>query len=227
MKVGLVYTSTTPELIELMEREIRAQLGERAEIFSLSDPSILADVRAAGYVTAKPAARLIAMYMRAVEEGCDAILNACSSVGEAADSAQYIARYIGVPIVRIDEEMCREAARLGSNIAVMATLETTLAPTKNTILRLAREMGKRVKLIDCLVEGAFGLDRAQFLRLMASSAGEVAGRAEVILLAQGSMAYCEDALHKAYKLPVLSSPRFGAIALKEALVRKGVIQCVK
>ena len=74
---------------------------------------ILAEVRDAGYVTAPPAARLVGMYMTAVSEGADAILNLCSSVGEVADAAQDIARYTGIPIVRVDEEMCREAVRQG------------------------------------------------------------------------------------------------------------------
>ena len=106
MKVGLIYTSTTPELIELVEQEVKKQLGDDVELYSLQDPSILADVRAAGYVTTAPAARLIGMYMKAAEEGVDAMLNLCSSVGEVADSAQDVAKYIGVPIVRVDEEMC-------------------------------------------------------------------------------------------------------------------------
>ena len=54
MKVGLIYTSTTPELIELVEQEVKKQLGDDVELYSLQDPSILADVRAAGYVTTAP-----------------------------------------------------------------------------------------------------------------------------------------------------------------------------
>ena len=54
MKVGLIYTSTTPELIELVEQEVKKQLGEDVELYSLQDPSILADVREAGYVTTAP-----------------------------------------------------------------------------------------------------------------------------------------------------------------------------
>lgn len=223
MKVGLIYTSTTPELIELVEREVRKQLGDGAEMVSYQDPSILAEVRDAGYVTAAPAARLIGMYMEAVKDGVDAMLNLCSSVGEVADCIQDAARYLGVPIVRVDEEMCREAVRRGTKIAVMATLPTTLEPTKNTVLRVAREMGKHVELIDALVDGAFGLDQEQFKELMAKKAGEVADGADVILFAQGSMAYCEEYIADMYQKTVLSSPRFGAEALKAALVSKGVI----
>lgn len=125
MKVSLIYTSTTPELIELVEQEVKKQLGEDVELYSLQDPSVLADVREAGYVTTAPAARLIGMYMKAAEEGVDAMLNLCSSVGEVADSVQDVAKYIGVPIVRVDEEMCREAVSKGQRIGVMTTLPTT------------------------------------------------------------------------------------------------------
>ena len=223
MKIGLIYTSTTPELVEIVEKEVMGQLGSEAELLSFQDPTILAEVRKAGYVTAAPAARLIGMYMKAVEQGADAILNLCSSVGEVADCVQDAARYLGVPIVRVDEEMCREAVRLGRKIAVMATLPTTLEPTKRTVLRVAREMGKHVEMAEILVDGAFGLDQEQFKALMAEHAGKAAKKADVILLAQGSMAYCESYIADMYGKTVLSSPGFGAKALKAALISKGTL----
>lgn len=223
MKVGLIYTSTTPELIELVEQEVSKQLGADVEMYSLEDPSILGETRDAGYVTPKAAARLISMYMKAVEADCDAMLNLCSSVGEVADCAQDAAAYIGVPIVRVDEEMCREAVRKGNKIGVVATLPTTLEPTKNTILRMARECGKHVELIDCLVEGAFGLNQDEFKARMEEYISKIADQADVILFAQGSMAYCEQYIADKFGKVVLSSPRFGAAELKKALIKKGVI----
>ncbi len=223
MKVGLIYTSTTPELIADVEREVKAQIGTEAELYSLQDATILADVREAGYVTTAPAARLIGMYMKAAEEGCDAVLNLCSSVGEVADSAQDVAKYIGMPIVRVDEEMCREAVRKGARIGVMATLATTLEPTKNTVKRMARENNKKIEIVDCLVDGAFGLDQEQFKARMSECAATISDRVDVIVLAQGSMAYCEQYLADKFGKVVLSSPRFGAAELKKALVKKGVM----
>lgn len=225
MKAALVYTSTTPELIELVEREVKKNIGEDAEIISLQNPGILAAVRDAGYVTAQAAAELISMYMEAVKQGADAILNICSSVGEVADCVQTAASYIGVPIVRIDEEMCREAVRKGSRIAVLATLPTTLEPTKNTVLRVAREMGRKVEMVDGLIDGAFGLDQDQFRKLLLAKAAEVKDQADVILLAQGSMAYVEEDIYRELGILTLSSPRFGAAELRKALERKGVIIC--
>jgi len=223
MKAALVYTSTTPELIELVEREVKAQLGEEAELISLQDPSILAEVREAGYVTPCAAARLMSMYTNAVSQGADAILNICSSVGEAADAFQSAAAYIGVPVVRVDEEMCREAVRCGKRVGVLATLATTLAPTKGTIARVARSMGTHVEIVDGLIDGAFGLDQEQFRKLLIAAAEKIADQVDVIVLAQGSMAYVEQDIEKAVGKTTLSSPRFGAIELKKALAGKGLI----
>lgn len=224
MKVALVYTGTTPELIELVEKEVRQVLPQDTEIISDQDPSIIAEVVKHNYVTPAPAARLVGMYMKAVSAGADAILNICSSVGEVADAAQDIGNYTGIPIVRIDEEMCREAVKQGKRIGVMATLSSTLVPTKNTILRVAREMNQQVELVDVLVEGGFGLDQEQFKQLMTKYASEICDKVDVILFAQGSMAYCEEYIQQKCGKPVLSSPRFGAAALKEALVKKGLVK---
>ena len=221
MKIGIVYTSTTPELIQMLNEQVRLQLGE-VEIYEQQAPEILAQVREAGYVTAEPAAHLITMFMNDVREGCDAILNVCSSVGEVADAAQTAAAYLGVPIVRIDEEMCREAVRSGVRIGVMATLPTTMEPTMRTIERMGRVCGKHVELVPCLVEGAFGLNQDEFRERMAESAGTIADKVDVIVFAQGSMAYCEEYIAGLYQKIVLSSPRFGVSALKAALIAKGV-----
>lgn len=222
MKAGIVYTSTTPELIELVNQEIEKNLGKEVEILNYQDPSILAEVREAGFVTAGAAARLTGMYMQAVEDGADAVLNVCSSVGEVADAAKAMGLYMGVPIVRIDEEMCKEAVRLGSRIGVLATLPTTLEPTKNTIKRVSRELGKHVELIDGLIDGAFGVNQKQFKKMMVDKTAEIIEHVDVVLLCQGSMAYVEEELQEIYKKPVVSSPRFGVAVLKTVLEEKGL-----
>ena len=59
--------------------------------------------------------------------------------------------------------------------------------------------------------------------LMSGYAQKLADQVDVILFAQGSMAYCEGYIHEKYVKVVLSSPRFGAAALKAALVKKGLL----
>ncbi|MCH4192656.1 MAG: aspartate/glutamate racemase family protein [Butyrivibrio sp.] len=224
MKIALVYTGTTPELEKYVNDEVAENIGTDAEILKYADGTIIAEARDAGYVTAGAAARLVTMYMKAVQDGADAILNLCSSVGEVADASQDLAKYLGVPIVRVDEEMCREAVRNGKRIGVLATLQTTLEPTKNTLRRVAREAGRRVELVDGVFD-AFGADADKFNELMLEKGKEMAAEhVDVIVLCQGSMAFGEKYLHDVLGIPVLSSPRFGAAELRKALAAKGLIR---
>ena len=80
-----------------------------------------------------------------------------------------------------------------------------------------------MELVDCLVEGAFGLNQDQFRARMVESAAAIAEDVDVIVFAQGSMAYCEQYLAEKFHKVVLSSVRFGAAELKKALIKKGVI----
>ena len=223
IKVALIYTGTSPELKEYTEREIREQLGADVELMNYEVPSVLEEVRKTGYVTAAPAAKMIRTYMEAVEAGADAVLSICSTMGDVAYSVQDAAKYLGVPIVIVNEEMCREAVRRGGKIAVMATLPTSIAPTKNIIARVSREMGKQVEVIEVRVDGAYGLDREQFQARMSEEAAKIADQVDVIVFSQGSMAYCEKLIADQFHVTVLSNPHYGAKALKAALAEKGMI----
>ncbi len=221
MKVAIVYTVITDELIADIEREIKAQLGEDVDLICFKNPEILQLIRESGKVTPKAASLFLDLYAQALKEEVSAVFSACSSVGELTDSLQDFARFIGVPFVRIDEEMCREAVRRGNTIAVMATLPTTMEPTTNTLRRVARELGKPVKLVEVLVDNAFGLSQDAFKERMGASALAHTTACDVILFAQGSMAYCEDHIHELTGKLVLSSPAWGAKALRAALAMKG------
>ena len=96
-------------------------------------------------------------------------------------------------------------------------LEKATRYSLGTINRVAREMNRHVTLTDSLIEGAFGIDQEQFKKMLCDKAAEVASSVDVIVLAQGSMAYAEQAIYEAIQKPVLSSPRFGAAALAQAL----------
>ena len=224
MKIGVVYTGTTPELIDDVNNQIHKFLGNDVELLTYGDATILSDVADYGCVYSKPAAKLIGLYSQAILDGAEAILNTCSSVGEIADSMQTFADIAGVPIVRIDEEMCREAVVKYDKIAVIATLSTTLEPTAGTIRHMAKVCGKKVDITEILVKNAFGIEQSAFREKMLKYAQEYARESDIILLAQGSMSYCEEFLHDKTGKIVVSSPAFGAKALKEALMKKGVVK---
>ena len=228
-KVGLIFTTHGDQLVNEVVRCVRAELGDSVEITIRGDDAILNETVAAGEVTPRAASRLVRMYLDAMDEGCDAILNVCSSVGEVADAMREFAGITGVPIVRIDEEMCRRAVRENGRseaaarplrVAVMATLSSTLQPTRRLLQRCADEAGRRINLIDVLVDNAFGLKPDALCTRLTEAAREHAAVCDVIVLAQGSMSLCEEAIRQATGRPVYSSPRTGAWALRQALLRK-------
>ena len=218
LRIALVYTVTGAELTGAVEAAVRGALGE-VELASYSDPSILEEAATAGKVTREGALRLVRMYLQAVEDGADAILNCCSTVGEVAASAQGLLDCLGAPLVRIDEAMCAEAVRRGARVGVLATAATTLEPTGNTLRCAARGQGRPLEVVDGLVEGTAGLEREVYREALLVRARELEPAVDVLVLAQGSMAYCEEYLQERLGVPVLSSPRFGAADLARRLGR--------
>ncbi len=217
MKVAAVYTSTTPELIEKVNVELAAQFnGEDFTILSFQNAGILQEARENGHVTPHCTRSLIDLYEQAVQAGADIILNVCSSVGDVAKLAKPLYEMAGTAFVRIDEDMARAAIRAGRRIGVVATLPTTLEPTKRLLQSCADEAGIEIELVDALAEGAFGLNQDEFKERLIQTGTAVKDKVDLLLFAQGSMAYAEQAVSDALGLPVFSSVRFGAKAVKEA-----------
>ncbi|MGO4269845.1 aspartate/glutamate racemase family protein [Paenibacillus sp. TAF58] len=187
-------------------------------LVNIIDDSLIGDVVQAGYVPPGVARRLIQYFHHGEEIGADVILNTCSSVGEVADDAR---RLIKVPIVKIDESMAAAAAVNYDRIAVLATLPSTLDPTMRLIQKQAEAVGRHVTLVNGLAEGAFdalvGGKPEEHDRILLETAMRIADAADVIVLAQGSMARMELKLKEATGKPVLSSPRMGVEAVKALL----------
>ncbi|WNS46662.1 aspartate/glutamate racemase family protein [Paenibacillus sp. MMS20-IR301] len=194
------------------------ELLPEVRLVNIIDDSLIGDVVQAGEVPPGVARRLVQYFHHGEELGADVILNTCSSVGEVAGAARGM---IGVPIVKIDELMAEQAVAGYSRIAVLATLPSTLAPTIRLIRQKAEEAGKEISVVNGLAAGAFEAlvsgDPVEHDAILLRTAVEAAGQAEVVVLAQGSMARMEQALQAATGIPVLSSPRFGIRQVKELL----------
>ncbi len=217
MKIAVVYTGITPELLQMVDALFLQHMeGIPFELLSYKRPDILQEARDNGFVTAHCAKELAGQFFAAVQDGADIIVNACSSVGDVAKSAMPLFAKMGVPVVRIDEAMAMDAVKNEARIGVVATLPTTLEPTKRLVQDCAKALGKEVQVVDALAEGAFGLDPAQFAQKLIETGGRVAGEVDALLFAQGSMAYAEETVSKALKMPVYSSIRYGARAVREA-----------
>ena len=213
--IAMVYTGVGVGLLENVEKEVRDLIPD-FNCMVLGDKTMLQEAIDQQTVTENVRRKMFNMYMTAVNNGADIIYNICSSVGDVAEAAKAPLAYLGVPLVRIDEAMAAEAVKIGAKIGVMATLHSTMNPTKNLIQKKAGEIGKKIEITGIVVESAFSSTGKSTSDQLLEAAISLADKVDVIVLAQGSMAPAESDLAKATKKTVLSSPRFGAAALKEA-----------
>ena len=205
----LVIIHTGPVTVQPLTA-LAPSLLPGVRVVNLVDDSLLKDTMAAGHVTPAVAKRLAQFMMIGQEMGADLILNACSSVREAADIG---AQLVAVPVVKIDTAMAEHAVAKASRIGVAATVQTTLDPTVRLIKRTADASGKTVTVTRQLCEGAFDAllagNGAQHDEIVARNLIELAESVDLIVLAQVSMGRVADSLGDAVSVPVLTSPQLG------------------
>ncbi len=222
--IRIVAVHTAMALVEPLNQLFKEHLPQ-VKLNHIVDDSLIQEVIANNSVTPAVRRRLLAYYQTAAESGAQFIFNCCSSVGDVAEMARLIAP---IPVFRIDYPMAVQAVTMAKKIGVIATLPTTLGPTKRLLNRLAAEAGKEIVLVDGLAEGAFQAaqagDAATHDRLILEAAERIASGVDLIVLAQGSMARMEKSLREITRKPVLSSPTTGVIGLKEYLLDKGLIE---
>jgi Asp/Glu/hydantoin racemase len=203
-------------------RELAAELMPDVETFDIVDETLLRDATREGRVSLDTARRLFAHLAAAERHGADAILVTCSSVGGAVDAARPFA---GVPLLRVDQAMAEQAVERGTRIGVLATLWSTLRPTAVLIERTARESDRDVEVRDRLCDGAFEAlregDTERHDKLVREGLRELIGWADVIVLAQASMARVVDSLSEdERRTPILSSPRLGMERMRDILTHE-------
>lgn len=216
--VAAIYTAQA--LIDPI-KSLFAELMPGQRLVNIFDDSLIADVISAGNCVSTGVRRRMLSYCRACEEmGADLILSTCSSMGDVVDQIQ---PFLAIPLLKIDEAMMRQAVATGSSLAVMMTNPTTRVPTLALARRIAEQSGKPVDIIEGMAAGAFDALVAgrpeRHNELLFEAAMQVADRADVIVLAQGSMATQQAAIARATGKPVLSSPRLGLLAVRERLAQ--------
>jgi Asp/Glu/hydantoin racemase len=208
---------TGPVLVDVL-KQIFPELLPEVRLVNIVDDGLLTDVRTAGGVTPATRRRLIGYGLLAEASGADAILNCCSSIGEAAD---LLASLVAIPVIKIDDRMAQTAVDSGNRIAVVATVATTLDPTERLIQRKAAAAGKPVTTTRYLADAAFdalmGGDPARHDTLVKAEITRAMAENDVVVLAQGSMARLVSQVQGDSQVPVLSSPRLGVQALREKL----------
>ena len=207
--VKLAIIHTTPATIEPL-KALATEMIPDCTVINFVDDSILPQLAENGGNVDEVTGRLVQYARHAQEVEADAILEACSSVGEAVVHMQAA---VDVPIVRIDDAMAEEAVRKGQRLGVAATLKTTLQPTLRLIQQKADIAGKEIELEPILVSEAYQRlmagDREGHDELLASALLELVRSVDVVVLAQASMARVLPRLPQHLQEKFLTSPRLG------------------
>lgn len=212
----VVVVHTGPATVQPIKQQFQ-QIMPDVRVVNIMDDSLLNDVMAAGHLTEAVTGRIFSYMQLGQQMGAVALLNACSSVGEAASAARPA---ISIPLIKIDDVMAERAVATGSRIGVVATVKTTLEPTVRLIRAKAAAAGKTIEVTEALAEGAFQalLDGKSEVHdeIVKRTIESLADKVDVIVLAQVSMARLIPAL-TGMKVPVLSSPQSGVEAVRDAL----------
>ncbi len=214
-KLAIIHT--TPATVDSL-KALAAEMLPDYEVVNLVDDSILPQLARNGGDVSQVEDRLVQYARIASDIGADVILEACSSVGEVVSS---MAASVSIPVVRIDDAMAEEAIRRGQRIGVVATLPSTLNPTRRLLEAKAKEAGKSIEIQTALAESAYQ-------RLMAGDRDghdadlvqvllQLAKETDVVVLAQASMARVLPLLPMEHQDKFLTSPRLGMERVKAAL----------
>ena len=204
-KLGLVHTSAS--LVPIFEQLCKSHLPG-VNVFNIVDDSLIKDVIAYGELRSQTARRAAQHIAAAEDAGAEFILVTCSSIGRAVETAAALA---SVPVLRVDQPMADRAVSLAQNIGVVATLSTTLEPTADLIRRRAAAAGKQVTINSILCDGAFDAlmngDAATHDAAVAAALKQAAAQADIIVLAQASMARVVQTLAESdRRVLILASP---------------------
>lgn len=208
----LAIIHTTPFTISALS-SLCARLLPGVGVNHYLDDSVLKEINAEGRITASCQYRFFSMLSVAAAAKPDAILSACSSVGDMLEEARAV---FSMPLMRIDEPMAKAAAEREGSIAVCATVQSTLRPTTKLIRRYAGESST----VDTLLIREAGKllasgERNAYLDAIAARLGEAAKAHDTVVLAQASMAEALERIPQSLHRKFLTSPESGVGALRK------------
>lgn len=184
-----------------------AELDAAASVVTVVDAALLADARVGGPDDPQLRADVRRRLTELADAGCQRVVCTCSTIGAVAEDA---GRDLGLAVSRVDRPMAEAAVAIGGRIVVLATVESTIGPTSALLVAVASAAGVDVDLRAELVAGAWEHFEAgelpSYHRSIADEIERAAGRCDVVVLAQASMAPAAD-LAVGVDVPVLTSSR--------------------
>ena len=210
----IAFLHTAPVHVATFDALLRAQApGLKAH--HVVDEALLAEAQRLGTADPTLQARVHAAMQAAAGGGARQVVCTCSTLGALAEG---MATGGAFEAARIDRAMADRAVQQGPRVLVVVALASTLAPTQALLADSAARLQRVITPLPLLVDGAWAHfergDRAAYLAAIASAVRAHAARADVVVLAQASMAAAAEML-KDLPIDVLSSPALGVAAAVE------------
>jgi Asp/Glu/hydantoin racemase len=208
MRDALAFLHTAQVHVPTFERLVD-EMAPGMRVRHLVQADLLADARVVGTDDTGLIARVHHAMHEAASSGAKVVVCTCSTIGAIAEQMPTGDAF---KALRVDRAMADRAVRTGPRVLVVATVESTLAPTTDLVRSAAKNAGVTVRPSRLLVEEAWPYfeagDTARYIETLAHAIRAKADAADVIVLAQASMAPVEDAL-AGIGVDVLSSPALG------------------
>jgi Asp/Glu/hydantoin racemase len=200
---------TVTPIVDNLKAIFKKKLGiQAATIYNIVDDSILPRILNNGSLSPEIINTVYQHISNAERMGSDIILVTCSSISEVVD---IVSPLVSVPIIKIDDAMTDEAVKIADNIAVVATIKTTLNPTINQLKEKMVKAGKQINLVPLLCSSAYKAlinesNPKKHDLLLYEAIEEIIENVDTIVLAQASMARLLPKLKKLTNKPILTSP---------------------
>jgi len=189
-------------------------LWPEVETISILEEGLSVDRRKSDALSQDLWGRIVSLAGYAESIGAQGILFTCSAFGQAIEEA---ADRASVPVMKPNEAMFDAAFAHGDRVAMIYTFQPAASGMEEEFREAARARGSAAQIASVFCAGAMDAKRngdiATHDRLIAETAAAVEN-ADVILLAQFSMASAVDAARRRTALPVLTSPEAAITEMK-------------
>ncbi len=183
------------------------------ERVNLLDDALSVDRDRAGALTVELSARISALANYAVSLGASGILYTCSAFGDAIEEVQ---RRLRMPVLKPNQAMFAEAIARGARLGLLATFPSSIGSMAKELKALAPQVELETACVPQALAALQAGDGAQHDALVAALAPKLA-HCDALMLAQFSTARARDAVAKAVKCPVLTSPDSAVLAMRKVL----------
>ncbi|MCK0118923.1 aspartate/glutamate racemase family protein [Loktanella sp. F6476L] len=197
-----------------------ASLWPEAETISILEEGLSVDRSKAADLSKELSDRIKALSHYAQAAHADGILFTCSAFGTAIAQAN---AQTDIPVMNPNEAMFDAALSQGEQIAMIYTFQPAADGMEEEFRETAAARGIAARITSYFCDGALDAKRAgdndRHNQLIAQTAAEIEG-ADVILLAQFSMAGAAETVRQSVTLPVLTSPESAIQEMRRRIATK-------